>query len=104
MRSSSPALWSQLGRRFAAERSELERVLAADATHDLAPQLALLTERNTAIAPVVDELRGRADKVGIVASLAHMHANRMLRSTVRTQELVLYEFLRRLHASARARR
>jgi hypothetical protein len=33
-----------------------------------------------------------------------MHANRLLHASQRAQELVLYDFLRRLHASKRARK
>jgi hypothetical protein len=32
-----------------------------------------------------------------------MHANRMLHASARAQEMVLYDFLRRLHAAKRAR-
>ncbi|HTR53041.1 MAG TPA: lantibiotic dehydratase C-terminal domain-containing protein, partial [Kofleriaceae bacterium] len=36
-------------------------------------------------------------------SLAHMHANRLLHASQRAQEMVLYDFLRRLHAARKAR-
>ena len=36
-------------------------------------------------------------------SLVHMHANRILHASQRAQEMVLYDFLRRLHQSRKAR-
>ena len=36
-------------------------------------------------------------------SLVHMHANRLLHASQRAQEMVLYDFLRRLHQSRKAR-
>jgi thiopeptide-type bacteriocin biosynthesis protein len=39
----------------------------------------------------------------LASSYIHMHANRMLRSAQRAQELVLYDFLNRLYESRAAR-
>jgi hypothetical protein len=39
----------------------------------------------------------------LAASFLHMHANRLLRSAQRAQELVLYDFLARLYESRAAR-
>jgi hypothetical protein len=37
--------------------------------------------------------------IELVPSLIHMHANRLLRSAQRAQELVLYDFLYRIYES-----
>jgi len=50
---------------------------------------------------VLTNLEGGRDLAG---SLAHMHANRLLRDAARAQELVIYDFLARLYQGARARR
>jgi hypothetical protein len=39
----------------------------------------------------------------IAGSLVHMHINRMLRSSFRAQELVIYDLLQRWYESVRAR-
>jgi class I lanthipeptide synthase len=100
--------WRQLGERFTRERADLDVVFArdpaGDADHDLAPGFELLAERDRRIAPVAATLRERGVAPSEVAwSLCHMHANRLLHASQRTQEMVLYDVLRRLHASRRAR-
>ncbi len=107
-------LWAQLGERFTRERADLDAVFARDpardAEHDLEPGFTLLAARDEALAPIVAELRAR-DEAGRLAprirdlawSVGHMHANRMLHASQRAQEMVLYDFLNRLHASRRAR-
>ena len=42
-------------------------------------------------------------EMDFAGSLLHMHANRILRSNARAQELVLYDFLARLYESQAAR-
>jgi hypothetical protein len=62
------------------------------------------------LVPIVDELRScaRAGRLTVplpelAVSYLHMHANRLLRSAHRAQELVLYDFLARLYESRAAR-
>jgi class I lanthipeptide synthase len=105
----------QLGAKFRAERPALEALLATPVgtEHPLDPGFEILARRSEALRPVIRELAAR-EKAGrltlplaeIAPSLLHMHANRLLRSDQRTQELVLYDFLLRLYESeaARARR
>ena len=101
----------QLGRRYRTERPALEELLAAAAAadgdgadHALAPGLAILAQRSEAVAPIAAELKARGLPVGaLVASYAHMHANRLLRAAHRAQELVLHDLLHRLY-QARAHR
>ncbi len=105
----------QLGAKFAEQRASLESLFIADpvrdSSHELAPGFELLRARDAAIAELAVEL-GRRDDAGELTprlaefawSLAHMHANRLLHASQRAQELVLYDFLQRLHASRAARR
>lgn len=97
-------LRAQLGRRHRAERQSLEALLAGDPGHPLAPALAALDRRSEALAAPVEELRRRRLPLDdLAASYAHMHANRLLRSGHRAQELVIHDFLTRLY-QARMRR
>jgi thiopeptide-type bacteriocin biosynthesis protein len=100
--------WTRLGERFNKDKADLTAIFARDpaidAAHDLEPGFTLLAERDRLVAPIADELRAAGVDVAELAwSLCHMHANRLLHASQRTQELVLYEFLRRLHATRKAR-
>jgi thiopeptide-type bacteriocin biosynthesis protein len=102
----------QMSRRYRAERARIEALLdsAHEAPAPLAAGLEALRRRSLRLAPVAAELR-ELDQVGrlsatisdIAMSYAHMHANRLLRSAQRAQELVLYEFLERAYSSHAAR-
>lgn len=95
-----------LGDRFRRERNRLEACLQSMPSGDdrLVPAFSVFTERSRRLAPVVEDLR-KAAMVGdltasleqLAASYIHMHVNRMLRSTHRAHELVLYDFLARLY-------
>jgi thiopeptide-type bacteriocin biosynthesis protein len=102
----------RLDEKWASERKAVDAVLdrAQDKASALAPGLAALGRRSKAIEPVVEELRAaeRAGRLSVAlpqlaGSYAHMHANRVLRSAQRTQELVIYDFLNRVYASRIAR-
>jgi thiopeptide-type bacteriocin biosynthesis protein len=106
--------WKRVGARFTKERADLEllfaRDAARDADHDLEPGFALLATRDAALRELAPELRRRDDagelapRLGAFAwSLVHMHANRLLHASQRAQEMILYDFLRRLHAQRKAR-
>jgi thiopeptide-type bacteriocin biosynthesis protein len=98
-------LKAQLGERFRKERASLTSLLdpANDAESPLAPGLEVFERRSAAIAPVAAELRA-LEQAGrlivpvsdLAGSYLHMHANRLLRSSQRAQEMVLYDFLARL--------
>jgi thiopeptide-type bacteriocin biosynthesis protein len=106
-------LRGQLGERYRKERPTLERLLAmesADADAMLAPGLAALRRRSKRWAPVTRAIHEAAaagrlslTQTGLVPGALHMHANRLLRSAQRAQELVLYDFLGRLYESRAAR-
>ncbi len=114
-------LEKQLGAKFRKERGAIAALLRAS---PLAPEglpdqdllapldagLEALAARSARIAAPAGSLdaRARAGALGtplasIAASLLHMHANRLLRSEQRAQELVLYDFLLRLYDSELAR-
>ncbi len=101
--------WTAAGARFAKERAALEPVFlrdpVRDAAHDFEPGFAILAARDAAIRELAGELRRRDEAGELVPRIAdfawalvHMHANRLLHASQRAQELVLYDFLRRLHA------
>ena len=91
-----------LGDRFRKERVALDAILdhANDANAEYAPAIECFEKRSQANAQIVGELR--AAKVSIeelAPSYVHMHANRILRSSQRAHELVLYDLLARLYES-----
>jgi lantibiotic biosynthesis protein len=109
------ALGGQIGDRFTKERALLEHLFEPDAerdaAHDLEPGFTILGARDAQLTELATELR-RRDAAGeltpplvdIAWSLVHMHANRLLHASHRAQELVIYDFLRRLHAAKAARK
>jgi thiopeptide-type bacteriocin biosynthesis protein len=102
----------QLGEIFRRERGGLAELLAATGggEHPLAAGIEALERRSAAIAPVVDRMRAleRSGALNvplsdIIASVLHMHANRMLLSQQRAQELVIHDLLMRHYGSEIAR-
>jgi len=104
----APSLDRALGARFRAERAALEGLLdpALLADGPLAPGLEIFAERSERLAPIAAALHERAARgrltvpvIELVNSLHHMFANRLLRSVLNEQELVLHDFLGRLYTS-----
>ena len=102
----------QVSQRYRAERARLEALLdpGQDPPAPLASGLEALHRRSLQLAPVIRELRrlARAGRLSttttdLAARYAHMHANRLLRSAHRAQELVLYELLDRAYSSQAGR-
>jgi thiopeptide-type bacteriocin biosynthesis protein len=102
----------QLGTKFRPERAGLTALL--DPNPEVGTPLAFGREalrcRSQRLAPVLAELKvyARAGRLTaplpeLAVSYLHMHANRLLRSAHRAQELVLYDFLARLDESRAAR-
>jgi lantibiotic biosynthesis protein len=101
-----------VSQRYRAERARLEALLEPghDPPQPLAAGLDALRRRSVRLAPVAAELR-QLDEAGrlsatisdIAMAYAHMHANRLLRSAQRAQELVLYELLGRAYSSQAGR-
>ena len=100
----------QLGDKFRAERHgllELLELAHSDAAADY-PALAALQRRTLILRPLADELSTAADRLSVsvddlAASYAHMHLNRLLRSSRRAQEMVIYDLLDRIYRSQLAR-
>jgi thiopeptide-type bacteriocin biosynthesis protein len=106
------ALRKGLGQRARAERRALEDLLLerGETAARLAEGLRVLHERSRAIAQPCGTLRriaaeGRLESPidEIAGSLLHMHANRILRSAPRPQELVLYTLLENAYDARLAR-
>ena len=103
------AFQRRLGEKFRTHRNELATLLtmpASDTEHDLAPGLAAFACRSERIAPLAGALRRvplTTTFAALAGSLMHMHANRMLASMHRRQELVLYDLLRRHYDGVLAR-
>jgi lantibiotic biosynthesis protein len=105
-------LQHQTGRKFREERKDLEWLLNPEkrAEHPLAVGLPAFEERSRLLAPIVERLKA-AEAEGnmtvsmreFAGSLIHMHTNRVLRSSARAQELLIYDFLHRLYESQIAR-
>jgi thiopeptide-type bacteriocin biosynthesis protein len=101
-----------LGDRFRRERKVLEDLLDPARRREtvFAPGVAVLDARSQALAKVITALHEAEASGKLTSSVrdmawsyAHMHANRMLRSAPRAQEMVLYDFLARLYQSQVAR-
>jgi hypothetical protein len=72
--------------------------------------LAVFGRRSERLAPVIAELKSGEESgrltvpvIELVSSYVHMHADRLLRSAQRQQELVLYDLLARFYESQAAR-
>ncbi len=110
--SASGPLEEQIGQKFREERAILEVMLSPDQRQRLpiGPGIEVLLDRSRRMAPIAAELR-QAEREGrltapigdLAASYLHMHANRLLRSAARSQELVMYDFLARLYRAQWAR-
>ncbi len=103
----------ELSDRFRRDRASLESLLAVarGGGDGLPPELAALRRRSEALRPVAAELAEREQAGRLTApvrvlasSFTHMHLNRILRSSARAQEMVIYHLLGRLYESEAARR
>ena len=102
---------AQLSEKFRKERKSLEELLRAEIDdHPLAPGLDLFRGRSERLAPIIAELKSCEEEGRLsvplrelVLSYIHMHANRLLRSAQRQQELVIYDLLARIYESQLAR-
>ncbi len=98
------AFQKQLGDKYRRHSKELAALLAAapDGDHLYAPAIAAFAVRSQRLRPLGQRLRalvsaGKLTKSldDLVHSYVHMHVNRMIRSSQRAHELVLYDLLRR---------
>jgi thiopeptide-type bacteriocin biosynthesis protein len=100
----------QLSTKFRTDRKVLEALLGPTAGTDAPPGQEVLCRRSERLVPVMADLKAAAAAGRLSVPLAelapsylHMHANRVLRSAHRAQELVLYAFLARLYDAQAAR-
>lgn len=100
----------QLGDKFRSVHAGLLDLLDPQARSrtTLSPAIERLTQRSSGMRPIAEEIRRLSGMQSmklsaLIASFAHMHANRMLRSAGGPQELVLYDFLGRLYRTSLAR-
>ncbi|MCG3138039.1 MAG: Nisin biosynthesis protein NisB [Phycisphaerae bacterium] len=105
-------LKDQLGQKFRNERKSIEQLLdpANDMASPLWPGLEIIRRRSGEWGTLWSDLRAheQADRLtmpllDLMPSYLHMHANRLLRSAARAQELVIYDFLKRVYESRAAR-
>jgi thiopeptide-type bacteriocin biosynthesis protein len=97
--------------RYRSERRALEDLLEDREKSDWAIAIRNpLRRRAEGIRRACEELRRlhseaslAADLQDLAASLLHMHANRVLRSSPRAQEMVIYHYLENAYASRAAR-
>jgi lantibiotic biosynthesis protein len=103
----------QLSDKFRAERRKLESLFNDSSPESGQWQLAkqALARRSLAVAPALRTLRALAaegqlqeDVVDLAASFSHMHVNRLIRSSQRAHELVLYDFLFQIYDARIARK
>jgi thiopeptide-type bacteriocin biosynthesis protein len=102
----------RLGDRYRVERKNLEALLAYSPNHSAERELAepIFSRRSARTRAVVNQLRALAgegklfvDLTELVSSYLHMHVNRLIRSSQRAHEVVLYDFLFRLYEAETAR-
>lgn len=102
----------QIGERYRVERPGVESLFDPGGAVDgsLTGGRAAVGRLAERIAPIGARLRAAAARgeltlpmVELAPSLLHMHANRLLRSDQRRQEMVLYDFLYRLYDASAAR-
>lgn len=101
----------QLGANYQKEKRNLESLLTSpNLEGPLGDGIAILRDWSTRLKPIMAELKQAEQAgqlsipiVGLVRSYVHMFVNRLLRSSQRPQELVLYEFLARFYESQLAR-
>ncbi|UUZ86942.1 thiopeptide-type bacteriocin biosynthesis protein [Paenibacillus sp. P26] len=104
-----PEYKKAMGAKFRSEREGLEQLLfhPIASEHPLYQGVRVLRQGKEAFNRASEELY-RAERQGpltssvhsLVPSLIHMHVNRIIRTSQRAHELLLYEFLRRLYESA----
>jgi thiopeptide-type bacteriocin biosynthesis protein len=103
---------AQLSSKFRSRRAELEEFLEGARSDEPGVKEchAALANRSRAISSLVRNLNsteGEArigqERRSLAGDFAHLYVNRLLRADHRAQELVLYDFLRRIYESRKAR-
>ncbi len=105
------AFQRRLGETFRRVRADVEAVLTADAAdpeHPLGPGLVAIERRSETLRPIARALHAAeaqltSSRGELALSFVHMHVNRITSIEARSQELVLYDVLRRHYQGALAR-
>lgn len=99
-----------LSAKYRSARGDLQQILGLRTAQPDDPVVSAFRRRSEALQLVVAALRrsGSDDRLSrslpdIAMAYIHMHVNRLLPSSARAQEFVLYEFLERHYESKRAR-
>jgi len=109
---SGVAVKKQLGDRFRQERRGLEALLSLSPEVGAKLQASgrIFTARSARIAPIVQRFRSLADQGRLAVAFrelainfAHLHVNRLVRSSPRLHEFALYDMLYRLYDGGIAR-
>ena len=102
----------QLAEKFRPERKNLGALLDSSSQYSYELSLAgpIFLSRSTRLVPAIRNLHALAeagllqvDIPDLIASYVHMHINRLVRSSARLHELVLYDFLFNLYDAMLAR-
>ena len=102
----------QLGERFRQERSKLEKLLNNEPESDTAMAVGheAFKRRSIRVREALRQLRKserpgylEANVKNLASSYLHMHVNRLIRSSPRAHEFVLYNFLSRIYEGKMAR-
>ncbi|MDQ3916165.1 MAG: lantibiotic dehydratase [Actinomycetota bacterium] len=100
----SSDLKRRIGARYRREKLVLDALLEGQAAADTEPLLRLLHERSSSVRGAAGRLRELGEQGAlsrpledVASSVVHMHANRLLRSAARAQEMVIYDLLDRLY-------
>jgi thiopeptide-type bacteriocin biosynthesis protein len=100
----------RLGEKYRRVRPDIDGALAADPAGPLAAAVAAFDRRSATLAPIVEGLAQRHARGELATpipelarSFIHMHCNRMFAAAPRSQELVLYDLLRRYYDGVAAR-
>lgn len=102
----------QLAEKFRGERKKLEALLECSSKDSPVLSLAgpIFESRTSRVVPAIHNLHAlaeagllHADISDLVTSYVHMHINRLIRSSARLHELVLYDFLLNLYDGMVAR-
>lgn len=101
---------SKLGHNFRKHRAGLSSLLNGHPPQALQEGIDIFQRRSSSLKNIVKELKNQhiisadpAALLPLVGSYLHMHANRILRTEARTEELVLYDLLLRHYSSEIAR-
>jgi len=95
----SPKTTKSLNTAYNKNKAWVNQVFLADNTDGIAQFLAIIEQRNEQCRPIIHGIveRNPSLSTAFLASVIHMNINRLFRSRQRLQEMVMYDFLRRIN-------